>query len=77
MEEKVQNALQNCSGGNFKNFIHKEFSGIIPYYTILTINVLVGKIVKFPTTIALKGILNFYFHVFGKHCYRVVDILIM
>ena len=29
MEEKVQNALQNCSGGNFENFIHKEFCGLI------------------------------------------------
>ena len=28
MEENVQNALQSCSGGNFDNFIHKEFSGI-------------------------------------------------
>ena len=41
MEEKVQNALQNCSGGNFENFIHKEFSDINPYYTNLIINVLV------------------------------------
>ena len=39
MEEKVQNALQNYSGGNFENFIHKEFSDINPYYTILIINV--------------------------------------
>ena len=52
MEEKVQNALQN--------FIHKEFSDINP---ILTIYVLAGKIVKFPSTTALKGILNFFFHV--------------
>ena len=35
VEEKVQNALQNCSGGNFDNFIHKEFSGKIPYYAVL------------------------------------------
>ena len=48
MEEKVQNALQNCSGGILK---------IV--FTILTIIVLVGKIVKFPSTTALKGILNF------------------
>ena len=26
--------LQNSGGGNFKKFIHKEFSGIIPYCTI-------------------------------------------
>ena len=39
VEEKVQNALHNCSGGNFEHFIHKEFSDINPYYTILTINV--------------------------------------
>ena len=63
MEEKVQNALQNCSGGNFENFIHKEFSGRNPCYTIPKINVLADKIVKFPTTTALKGILNFFFHV--------------
>ena len=54
MEEKVQTALQNNSGGNFDNFIHKEFSGRIPYYTILNTNALAGKIVKFPTTTALK-----------------------
>ena len=63
MEEKVQNALHNCSGGNFENLIHKEFSDINPYYTILTINVLVGKIVKFPPTTALKSILKFFFQV--------------
>ena len=55
--------LKLSSGGNFANFIHKEFSDINPYYTILTINVLVDKIVKFPSTSALKGILNFFFHV--------------
>ena len=42
MEEKVQNALQNCSGGNFDNFIHKEFSGKIPYSATLAIKMLVG-----------------------------------
>ena len=57
MEEKIQNALQNCSGGNFENFILREFSGVNPHYTILTINVLVSRIFKLPTTIALKGIL--------------------
>ena len=43
MEGKFQNALLNSCGGNFNNLIHKEFSGRIPYYTIITINVLVGK----------------------------------
>ena len=37
MEEKVQDELQNCSGGDFENFIYKEFSGKILYYTILAI----------------------------------------
>ena len=60
MEEKVQTALQNNSGGNFDNFIHKEFSGRIPYYTILTINILVGK-TKFPTTTVLQGNFSFFF----------------
>ena len=41
MGEKVQDALQNISDGNFDNFIHNEFNSKIPYYTILTINVLV------------------------------------
>ena len=67
MEEKVQNALQNCSGGNVESFIHKEFDDTNSYYTILTINVLAGKIVKFPSTTALKGILNFFFHVCSWH----------
>ena len=31
VEEKVQNTLQNCSGGNFENFIHKEFSDITTF----------------------------------------------
>ena len=66
MEYKVKNALQNSSGGKLKNCIQKE------YYTILTINLLVGKIVKFPTTTVLKGILNFFFHVYPQspksHC---------
>ena len=44
MEEKVENVLQNCSVGNCENVIQKEFSYINPYYTILTINVLAGKI---------------------------------
>ena len=53
-EEKAQNVLQNSSVGNFDIIIHKGFSGRIPYYTILTINVFVGKIVKFPTTMILE-----------------------
>ena len=65
VEEKVQNALQNCSGGNFENSIHKEFSDINLYHTILTINVLAGKIVKFPYTTALKGTLKFFFDVWS------------
>ena len=36
MEEKVHNAPSNCIGGNFNHFLHKEYSGKIPYYTILT-----------------------------------------
>ena len=63
MGEKIQNALQNCSGGNFDNFIHNNFSGKIPYYPTLAIKVVVGKIIKFPPTTVLKGILNFLLHV--------------
>ena len=33
---------QDCSGGNFGNFIHKEFGGRIPHCTILTITRAVG-----------------------------------
>ena len=51
MEEKVQNALLNSSGGNFDIFLHKKFSGTI-----------LDKVVKFPTTSVPKGILNFFFH---------------
>ena len=32
-------------GGIFSNFIHKEFSGRIPCYTILTINILLQTVV--------------------------------
>ena len=58
MSEKVQNTLLNSSGGNFDNYLDKKFSGTILYYTILT-NILVNRIVKFPTTTVPKGILNF------------------
>ena len=58
MEEKVRNVLQNSSGGSVDNFIHKESSGRITYNTILNINVVMGKIIKFPTTVQ-KGILDF------------------
>ena len=67
MEEKVQNALLNSSGGNFDNFIHKKFSGTILCYTTITINILADKIVKFPTTNCSKGIFNFFFHVWHQH----------
>ena len=33
VEEKVQNALQNISGGNFDNFLNKKSSGTILYHT--------------------------------------------
>ena len=32
--------LQNSSGGNFDNFIHKKFCDKVPYFIILTINIL-------------------------------------
>ena len=38
------------SGGNFDHFIHKEYSGRIPYCTIPTINILQSKFLKLPTT---------------------------
>ena len=63
MEEKVQNALQNSSGGKLINYIQKEFSGRIPYYTNPSINILVRKIVKLITTTVLKGIFIYFFHV--------------
>ena len=63
MQELGKIKLQDSSGGNVENFIHKDFSDTNPYYTNLTINVLAGKIVKIPSTTALKGILNFFFHV--------------
>ena len=66
MEEKVQNALLNSSGGNFDNFLHKIFSSSILYYITIPINILVDKIVKFPTTTVPKGILNFFFHVWSE-----------
>ena len=56
MKEIYENALLNSSGENFKDFIHKEFSDRIPYYTILPINILKRKIEKLPTTTVLKGI---------------------
>ena len=58
MEEKVQNALLNSSGGNFDNFLHKIFSSSILYYITIPINILVDKIVKFPTTTVPKGCHN-------------------
>ena len=48
VEEGVQNALQNCSGGHFDKFFRNEFSGVIPHYTFLTINIWVVKIVNIP-----------------------------
>ena len=62
MEEKVQNALLDSSGGNFDNFLHKKFSDTIPYYITLTIKA-ANKIVKFSTTTVPKSFLNFFFHV--------------
>ena len=44
-------------------FTRNLHSDTNPYYNTLTINVLAGKIVKFPSTTALKGILNFFFYV--------------
>ena len=64
MEEKDQKALQNNSGGKLKKCTQIEFSGNIPYYTILTNNMVVDKIVKFSTTTVLKGVVSFFFHVY-------------
>ena len=36
--------------GNYKIFLHEEFSGRIPYCAILIINILISKITKHPTT---------------------------
>ena len=52
-----------------------ELSGGIPYYNTLTIDILVGKIVKFPTSIVLKGILNFFFHVWLSHGFFLIAAL--
>ena len=49
--------LRDNSGGSFDNFIHKKFSGRIPFYTILAIHILVSKIIRLATTTVLK--LNF------------------
>ena len=46
---------QDSSGGNFDNCIHKEFSGRIPFWTALAINIRLNKIVK----IFLKPILPY------------------
>ena len=35
-ERNMSKRMSNSGGGNFTNFIHKEFSGRNPYYTILT-----------------------------------------
>ena len=50
----IQFRLQDSSGGNFKNFIHKKLSGRIPFCTSLAINILPSKIIKLPTTTVLK-----------------------
>ena len=49
--------LQNNSGGNGDSFIHKEFSGRIPYCIILALIRQVSKVIKFPTTTVLKSYL--------------------
>ena len=39
MQELGKIKLQDSSGGNVENFIHKIFSGGIPFCTILAINI--------------------------------------
>ena len=40
-------------GGKFYHFIRKEYSDRIPYCTILTIKIQLGKIMNLPTTTVL------------------------
>ena len=54
MRELGKIKLEHSSGGNFDNFIQKEFSGRISFCTILAINILLNKIMKLPTTTVLK-----------------------
>ena len=42
--------LENSCGGNWYNFIEKEFSVIIPYYAFLAINTMLSNIIKLPTS---------------------------
>ena len=46
-----------ASGGNFKNFILKKFSGRIAYCTILTINTLLNKSLNLPPLVGKIRIL--------------------
>ena len=67
MEEKVQNVLQNSSGGKFYNFIHQYGNGYSGVVQSCTNKFLGKKIVKIPTTTTVqKGILNFFFHVWAR-----------
>ena len=54
MQELGKIKLQDSSGGNFDNFIYKEFSGRISFWTILAINIQMSKIIKLPTTTVLR-----------------------
>ena len=46
--------LQDCSGGNFANFIKREVSGRIKYSTILAMIILLSKMIKLHTTTLQK-----------------------
>ena len=67
MQDLGKIKLRDSSGGNVNNFIHKTFSGIIPFRTILAYNILLSKIIKLPTTTVLQ--LDF---AYPNSCMRVV-----
>ena len=54
LQELGKIKLQDSSGGNFDNFIHKEFSGRIPFCTTLAIDITLNKMLKISTTTILK-----------------------
>ena len=55
LADKIQ--ILPASSGNFKNFIHKKFSGRIAYCTILNLNTLLNKSVNFPPLVGKIRIL--------------------
>ena len=50
----TQKGLQDRSGGKFESSIPMGLSGRIQYSTIITLNILLSKIRKHPTTVVLK-----------------------